>query len=97
MPPTHLTLHTLLALSVGDAPPQELLQRIVADTQSKLQPHESSFYKALHRLVEHEFITTTRWPNQTIVYRLIGRGHAALRTEHQRYERVARLLQERLS
>ncbi len=95
MPPTTLTIYILLALCRADLEPREIYEQIAVDSQSTVLALESSFYKALRRLVGEELLEDLTLNGGGRRYHLTGRGRRILGQESVRVRRLALLLGQR--
>jgi DNA-binding PadR family transcriptional regulator len=92
VPPTTLTIYILLALVRGDVFATDILHQIALDSQSALLPSDSTFYKALKRLVNERLIEVAASGR----YHLGNRGRQVLAAESVRIQRLDGLVRQRL-
>jgi DNA-binding PadR family transcriptional regulator len=93
---TPLTIYILLALAPGDNDAPGISRQIAEDSQSTLMPSESTFYKALKRLVRDSFLTEAPNTPGRHLYRLTPKGRRLLQSESHRTLRLAQVFRDRL-
>ncbi len=92
MSPTPLTIYILLALVNGDIFATEIADQMARDSQSMMLPGDSTFYKALKRLVRDGLIEVAASRR----YHLGNRGRRTLAAESLRLQRLDFLIRQRL-